>query len=200
MERIQIRDLVKHRNALHRELEGVISGIKNEGTEKNLQRMKEIQAELREIEKVFRENSTFNAKEFTKFMARFFTLTEDDVYTRTVKKANNPKGPLGKHNYYFVYSKDSQDLMEDITQSDEDLRKLVENTPSSIIIIRGEEVHPFKSNARMKDKFKNHTFLKHAIYELMQLRIDEPELSDLDRYQRVLDKIRKNNATTYGGK
>ena len=167
------------------------------GREIHLQRMKDIRAMLEEGKKLFKEVGVFDAKEFTKFLTKFLTLTEGTVYTRTVKKAENPKGPLGKHEYTVVHMKDSQDIIDSCTRTDEDLAKFLKTPLSSVITVKGDKAYPFTSNTKMQEQYASHHRLKYAIYELMQLRIDYPDMSDKDRYDTVLRNTRQRNATIY---
>ena len=207
MEKKEVVEIVEHRNALLKELDSEMKALEaakgqlhTPGSEIHVQRMKDLRKELRDIELYFRTIGTFDTKEFTKFLTKFFTLTKDDTYTRTVRKAQNPKGPLGSDTYYIVHSRGNQELIDGLTDTDEHLLHFVKvlNLPY-VTTIRGENTYPFKPNATMKGMFGKHYRLKYAIYELMQLRVDHPELSDADRYNTVLANTRKRNETIYNG-
>jgi hypothetical protein len=208
MEKKEVIELVKYRNKMLSELKEEMKALESSengllhspGREVHVKRMQDLRQELRNIELYFRSIGTFDTKEFTKFMTKFFTLTNGEIYTRTIRKPQNPKGPLGGDSYYIVHSKDHQELVDGLTDTDENLRHFIKVLDLPYVTtIRGEKTYPFKSNATMKGEFGKHHRLKYAIYELMQLRVDHPELSDQEHYNTVLENTRRRNETVYSG-
>ena len=63
----------------------------------------------------------------------------------------------------------------------------------NIIVLDEYNTYPFKSNFLMEEQFSNHKRLKTAIYELIDLKIKYPELTDEERLKIVLENtIRRN--------
>ena len=207
MEKIEIIELVKYRNSLLHSLRQELRQLElaeqdllhTPCREIRLQRMKDLKAMIKEIDLTFTETGTFNTDEFTDFLAKFFTLTGEGekvkARIRTGLEYAYPDGHRERINCYVVADPDTLELLRKNIKTDDDIMSYMRSKPTEgVTKIAGNYVYPFKDNARMKNKYGKHYRLKYAIYELMQLRIDHPEMTDQERYQQVLQNTIERNA------
>ena len=193
MEKVEIIELVKYRNFLHQQLNQEIVSLEfaekdllhTPNREIRLQRMKDLRNQIREIEPIFKENGSFKTDEFTDFMAKFLSLTEQS----SVK--SKWKGTDKKATYYVVSTPEELEILKESVKTRADFDKF--SRLKGVTRIKGEVVYPFKSNLKMKDKYRDHYRLKIAIYELMQLKLEHPEMTDEERYSIVLENTVRRN-------
>ena len=193
MEKVEIIELVKYRNFLHQQLNQEIVSLEfaekdllhTPNREIRLQRMKDLRNQIRELEPIFKENGIFKTDEFTDFMAKFLSLTEQS----SVK--SKWKGTDKKSTYYVVSTPEELEVLKESVKTRADFDKF--SRLKGVTRIKGDVVYPFKENGRMKNKYGKHYRLKYAIYELMQLRIDHPEMTDQERYHQVLENTVSRN-------
>ena len=197
----QIIEMVKYRNFLHRALADEIRAynvdeqdlLLNPRRRIRTQRMSDLKKLIREMEPDFRENATFKTDEFTSFMVQFLTLTEGN-FAKTKFRPVSKDGELGDTTYYVISSPETKEALKETIKTDVDLAKFISGkSPEDVTKLRGDYIYPFKKNLRMKDKFARYDRLKIAIYELMQLKMDNPEITDKERYQIVLENTVMRN-------
>ena len=197
----QIIEMVKYRNFLHKALAEEIRAYSVDEQDLLLnprrgirtQRMSDLKKLVKEMEPTFKETGTFRTDEFTSFMAQFFTLTEGN-FVKTKFRPIHKDGNLGNITYYVVSSPETKEVLRETIETDLDLAKFIKgDSPEDVTKFKGDYVYPFKNNLRMKDKFARYDRLKIAIYELMQLKLDYPNITDKERYEIVLrNTIRRN--------
>ena len=157
------------------------------------QRMRDIGEMLKDLEVTFRQTGTFKTNEFVEFLTKFFTLTEGGK-ARGLKLDLEPFENEKVPSYYVVGNEETVDFITDIVKTERDVKRFLKpNDYDDVIRIKGEVVYPFKENLTMKDKYGDHYRLKYAIYELMQLKVDHPDITDKERYEIVLaNTVRRN--------
>ena len=179
MKKREIIEMVKYRNFLLNSLREEINAqemdnrslLVNSMSGIRTQRMRDIGEMLKDLEVTFRQTGTFKTNEFVEFLTKFFTLTEGGK-ARGLKLDLEPFENEKVPSYYVVGNEETVDFITDI---------------------KGEVVYPFKENLTMKDKYGDHYRLKYAIYELMQLKVDHPDITDKERYEIVLaNTVRRN--------
>lgn len=199
--KVEIIDLVKYRNFLLKNLKeeardlalAESDPLHTPMREIRQQRIKDLCGLLKEIETTFKKVGVFNTDEFTNFMTQFLTLTEEDK-VRVRFRPEYKDGTKGNPACYVVCGKETSEILKDVIKTNKDLEDFMNSkTTDDITKIRGEVVYPFKKNLRMKDKYRTHYRLKIAIYELMQLKLDNPEMTDEERYRIVLENTVQRN-------
>ncbi len=197
----EIIELVQYRNFLYRCMKRELRNckiaerreLKSVGREIRLNSLREIQDRIYDLEDTFRKNGTFKSEEFADFLTQFLTLTETD----TVKTSFRPTLSTGETKditHYVICSPEIRDILKENVKTDIDLARFWKTkTNEDIIKISGDTVYPFNNNLKMSSQFRRHKRLKIAIYELMQLKIDNPEITDKERYEIVLNNTIKRN-------
>lgn len=195
MEKKEIIELVKYRNFLNNALTEEVKELYlaeqdplfTPTREIRTQRIKDFREMLKEVEDRFIETGTFNADLFTTFMAKFLTITEDERMKAKFKSSD------GK-SLYVICSPFTLGFLRNSIKTNKDLEKFVNgDATEDVTKIKGEVVYPFDKNLNMKEKYASHYRLKYAIYELMQLKVDHPELSEEERYNIVLNNTLRRN-------
>lgn len=201
MKKAEIIELVQYRNFLLHRLEETIKeqqlaeqdNLLTVGTEARIKQMDDLEEKILEIEKTFKEKGMFHAEGFTSFMTQFLTLTEGN-FVRTILRPEYNVDTLGNPTCYVISSKEMREVLKETVKTDQDVVKfLYSKVPEDVTKIVGEVVYPFRRNLRMKHKYAKHPRLKTAIYELMQLRMDNPELSEEECYKIVLENTVRRN-------
>lgn len=205
MENVEIIELVKYRNHLLRELEEELrldeldnnNLLHNPNRERRLIRIKSIKERIDEINTIFKETGTFKSDGFATFLAQFLTLTEGEFVKTTFIPTKDGKD--GEATFYLVSSPETKELLRETIKTKSDLTKFIySNSPEDVTKIKGKYVYPFRKNLRMKPKYAKHYRLKYAIYELMQLKYDHPDMTDEERYTIVLENTLKRNFSRNG--
>ena len=201
MEKVEIIELVKYRNRLYSELKEEIrlqeieeqDLLKTPNREIRLQRMKYLKTKLQNIEKIFRETAIFKTDEFVDFMTKFLTLTEGN-YVKTKFRPVTTSGEEKPVDYYMISYPETRESLKEVIKDQYDLKRfLFGRSPEDVTKFKGPYTYPFKKNSKMKNKYTRHSRLKIAIYELMQLKIDNPNITDEERYNIVLENTVKRN-------
>ena len=197
MEKIDIIEVVKLRNRLQRQLEIENQRIDNNRStpgqlEVSLENVKAIGKELKSMERILKEYGVFDTAMFAHFLADFLTLTEKSSKVTTFRMPKEKDGHIPTR--IVVSDEITHDILRMNIHNKRDVEKYF-STPSTDTIIKfnGKKLYPFKKNLKMKEKFASHPRLKIAIYELMQLRIDHPELFEQELYDIVLDNTVTRN-------
>ena len=187
---ISIIKMVNQRNALLEELRKIKTTLEqNPHQTKNLsKRAREIVSQLDEIEKILKENATFQTNEFADFIRNVFILSEDGYeLTRITRKNSNEK-------YYIISDKATQEFLQEEIRFEKDLDHFLQiSKESQTVVLSGETTYPFKENLKMDSRFSKHKKLRIAIYNLIQLKLDQPDISDEERYKQALNILLRNN-------
>lgn len=180
--------------------------------------LEEINYNLDDIKRFLYTSTCFKSSEFYEFAEKFLVLTEPN-YTITKFKVANPyadetlsekiirniywkKGKRlnsvkGKWCYAISDRSTRKYILKNIFDED-DLDEYKYDKKSDVIIIDEFYTHPFEKYM-MKEEFRKHKKLKTAIYELINLKIKHPELTDEERFEKVLQNtIRRNLNKSYG--
>ena len=169
---------------------------------------------LNNIEEIMIRGSKFKTSEFAKFLEDFLYLTEegtkvtsfkvaDSILEETIsqkikrekawKKGIHVDDVQGRWCYFVSDEATKEFILENIFD-EYDLEDFKDSDASKNVIIMDEyNIYPFNRDFQMKEEFANHKRLKRAIYELINLKIRHPELSDEERFQKVLKNTVKRN-------
>ena len=153
-----------------------------------------IKDELSGLSILVKESSRFKSNEFCLFLENLLKLSYEDLEISRIK-VNDPysceKCNNSKIIYFISNNLTKRVFIEDIS-NDRDLEEFRENNDSTIIIDT-DYIEPFDNNIIMKEEYRKHLVIKNAIYELIDLYIKEPRLSDEERLNKVLEnRIMKN--------
>ena len=166
---------------------------------------------LEEIEEIMVEGSKFKSSDFAEFLEIFLSLTEKDYKMTCIKviddvlseRAYNKIKVTGDRSKldnipgkwcYFISDEETKEFILTNIIDEYDLEDFEESEASNdTIILKDFNIYPFKIDFKMKEDFAKHKRLKTAIYELIDLKIKNPDLSDQERLQIVLNNtIRRN--------
>ena len=194
MNKVNIMHIVEYRDELHQELTRKLQILK--GLDKShpnrpnvVQRIRQINEELAIIERLYQSLANFQSEEFTDFMTKFLLLTEGS-FVRSVFSAKNSKVP----SHYVISSKETKEFLKERIRTNRDLETFFRGeTPEDVTKFEGATVYPFERSLRMQDKFAKHPRLRLAIYEVMQIKADNPEKRDTEVFSMVLDNTLRRN-------
>lgn len=167
--------------------------------------------ELDCIEEIMIKGSKFKSSEFAEFLEKFLSLTEKDYKVTCIKiveeianerlynkiKVTGNRDKLdnmpGKW-CYFICDKETEDFIFNNILDEYDLEDFKESEASNdVLILETFNTYPFNIDFRMKKEFSKHKRLKTAIYELINLKIKQPELTNEERFQIVLQNTVRRN-------
>ena len=174
---------------------------------------------LDNIEEIMIRGAKFKSSDFAVFLENFLDLTEegfkltkfkvadailDETLSQKIKRTKAWKKGIhiddvqGKWCYFISDEATREVILENIFDED-DLEDFKDNEASKNVIILDEyNTYPFNNNFKMKDEFAKHKRLKTAIYELINLKIKHPELTDQERLEKVLQNtVRRNLNRSY---
>ena len=171
------------------------------------------------VEEIMIRGAKFKSSDFAVFLENFLDLTEegfkltkfkvadailDETLSQKIKRTKAWKKGIhiddvqGKWCYFISDEATREVILENIFDED-DLEDFKDNEASKNVIILDEyNTYPFNNNFKMKDEFAKHKRLKTAIYELINLKIKHPELTDQERLEKVLQNtVRRNLNRSY---
>ena len=222
MEITSTREMLNYRNSLFKELRKNKIKLERINTspftnlkEKRIinETLSEIRYNLDQIQEIMFANSKFKSHEFYEFLKQFLSLAEDNYELYVLKIADSyPQETLiekikrerawkkGKRldevpgNWcYFISDIATKEFVEENIFDDYDLEEFMENKPKDTIVIDSFYTQFFNRDLTMKEEFRNHPKLKTAIYELIDLKIKQSELTNEERFQIVLQNTVRRN-------
>mgnify|MGYP007069837043 CR=1 FL=1 len=213
MEKTSIKKIIKYRNELITRLrsEGKqLDYVDEKEQEEIKKRMRFYNRELNRIEEVLYQGSYLRSADFAVFLMKFLNLTEGH-YTLAEFTSNQhyrTEEPMsivrisGKKNGRKYYVVSDEATYEFLTENIDSERKLLQfmgkQKPSNTFFFVKDHVYPFYNDLIMKREYRSHPRLKTAIYELIQLKLDHPDMSDKDRMETVLNNtVRRNLNRSY---
>lgn len=194
MKKPEIIEIVETRNSLQEELETLFEEwekhkndpLEAQNQEVRFSRIKVIRQQLSQIEMIFRDLAIFDTDKFTTFMTQFLTLTEKTYAKTKLNMQGSFKGVYPTR--IIISTPEYKENLENKIHSNKDIEKEFNKpTRDDVIRFNGGKIYPFRKDLKMKNKFAKHQRLKIAIYELMQLRMDHPELTEEESYEIVLN-------------
>ena len=182
----------------------------------NIQSIKD---NLYKIEKAMYDGSHIKSEDFYLFVKDLLQLTNKDLDIIKIRVADSyPNETLfqkikrerswkkgirlddvqGKW-CYFITDSTTLEFIDENIFDEYDLEDFIESEASqNTIIIDTFNLYPFNKDLTMKDEYRKNKKIKNAIYELIDLKIKNPELTDEERFQIVLQNtIRRNLNKTY---
>ena len=171
------------------------------------------------IEEIMIKGAKFKSSDFAVFLENFLDLTEegfkltkfkvadailDETLSQRIKRKKAWKKGIhiddvqGKW-CYFISDEVTKEFIEENIFDEYDLEDFKDSEISKDVIILDEyNTYPFNYDFKMKKEFAKHKRLKTAIYELINLKIKHPELTDQERFEKVLQNtIRRNLNRSY---
>lgn len=199
MKKISIKKIVKQKKELKSELKTILQEygkllMSSENSQTRsilLQRIKDINEQLKKIETLFHKIGKFNTELFTEFMAQFISLNEKECVKCAFYKKRDKDGYVPTR--IVLCSPETKEFLREEIRSEQQLDQLFEKKHPDIIKFNGSVIYPFRNSLNMKDKYSTHPGLEPAIYEIMQLRVDHPNFDEELLYTIVLQNttIRK---------
>ena len=211
----KIKDLIKHRNTIYNELKKELEHLERlerlplhyQEKDNTRVRIRDLEDELDCIRDFLRKTATFKTKEFVDFMTKFLVLTEGDYKSTEITLLEDiptGRGPIyekfSRRNYkdmtrdmsgkkvYFISDDTTSEYLEDNIYTEDDLnRYLILAKTDDVTYFEDGKYHPFNDNFSVKKEIASHPRLKTAIYELIQLRMDNADLTDKERFETVLE-------------
>ena len=173
-------------------------------------------AGLNHIEKIMRNGAEFKTEDFASFLEKFLAITDSDIkitkikvadeileerlyqkirIERMLKKSDRINNVNGRW-CYFVSNEDQQEFILNNIFDDYDLDYHKNGEILNNVLILDEyTTYPFY-NFQIKNEFLRYKRLKTAIYELIDLKLKNPNLTDKERLEIVLENT-KNRKTSY---
>ena len=220
MERLHIKDIIKKRNYLLIKLNKENQKLQNQNPlnikEKNniKKTIEKINKKLDKLEDILYECAEFKTKDFAEFMFHFLLLTEGDfklteLPLANIRAENSPlkilqfkkakKNKQRFHNieedmYYFISDESTKEfILKNLFEESDIKYNLYFEETKDLTILSDEYTYPFEEDLTMNKKFARYPRLKTAIYELIQLKLDNPTLNDYERFRIVLENTIKRN-------
>ena len=177
-------------------------------------RIRDLILEINRIHEYLSLNTNFKTPEFVEFMAKFLNITEGKYVSSKVLmfKTRYSHYPINGGNIFERYSREGRTIIEggkfnyfisdDATatfitkniSNESDLNRLLAlNFLNDIDYFTEDTFYPFNSDFTFDERVKRHNTLSRAILELIQLKIDNPEISDRERYEIVLNKTKETS-------
>lgn len=188
------------------------------------ERINVIKDKLDYIQRIMYAGANFKTEEFVYFLNSFLKLIESNYIVTKIrvadsniyfeeslsdkikrrkawknkKRINTVKGKW----CYFISDEISRETILENIFDDEDL-DVYKNSKvvNDVMIMDSFNTYPFYSNFKMKKGFASNPKIKTAIYELIDLKIKNPELTDEERFNIVLNntkrRIAKKKNNTY---
>ena len=191
---INIKGIAEYRDTIYRELLarlGEVEGgqISQQQRQIDIARIREINKDLKQIEKIYRQYATFQTEAFTDFMAKCLTLTEGG-YVRTKFLSDTTSNTT----HYVVSSKETREFLRDHIRTREDVERFFRaDTPRDVTKFTEQTTYPFDKSLRIKTEYERHPRLKKAIYEVMSIKANHGEISEEKAFDIVLYRILQDN-------
>ena len=201
-----IKTMIQVRNYYLKELGKVLNELE---ITTNNKRKRELKAKknkfnkvLEEIEKIMILGSKFKTEDFAHFLTRFLTLTEENyMLTKLTLTGYYPYTTGGfvdvqktyKKDYCFVSNEEDREYILEIDDIDEADEFINSDLSNQVFVLNERFTYPFRYDFKLKKIYEQHPRLKTAIYELIQLKIDNPNLTDKERFEIVLENTLRRN-------
>ena len=228
MEIKSAKDMIKKRNYLLRKLQTEYIKLdklsKNpfkDTKEKNTiyGNIQTIKDNLYIVEKTIYDGSHIKSNDFYYFITDLLKLTDEDLeiikirvadiypnetLIQKIKREKSWKKGIriddvqGKW-CYFITDSTTKEIIDENIFDEYDLEDFIDsNLSKDTIIIDTFNLYPFNKDLSMKEEYRKHKKIKNAIYELIDLKIKQPELTDEERFQIVLQNtVRRNLNKSY---
>ena len=228
MEIKSAKDMIKKRNYLLRKLQTEYIKLdklsKNpfkDTKEKNTiyGNIQTIKDNLYIVEKTIYDGSHVKSNDFYYFITDLLKLTDEDLeiikirvadiypnetLIQKIKREKSWKKGIriddvqGKW-CYFITDSTTKEIIDENIFDEYDLEDFIDsNLSKDTIIIDTFNLYPFNKDLAMKEEYRKHKKIKNAIYELIDLKIKQPELTDEERFQIILQNtVRRNLNKSY---
>ena len=167
------------------------------------------------IREIMYKGANFKTSEFAKFMTDFLILTKgnfklteltiasdynpDETFFEQLKRKRARKKGIRLPNikgtkHYFISDPATKEFILENIYDEEDLETFLDmGYTKDLTMFDSYQTYLFNSDFTMKRKFARYPRLKTAIYELIQLKMDNPRLTDEERFQMVLNNTVRRN-------
>lgn len=210
MEIKNIKELLAYRNGYTNKLNEKILLLENlkgfkskEAKKKLIIEIEIINNKLSEIESLLKKTTNFKRDEFKDFMTNILCLTEGSYgnYTYTVYRNPEEKIFFKKNKekiYHLICKKDTIEyIKENIYYDYEFINFINDSNLYDVTLFEEEIIYPFNLDLTIRPKYARYPKLKNAIYELIQLKLDNPDITDEERYQIVIANTFKRTQNRY---
>ncbi len=188
---IRCRDILLKKMKIQQDKLKIARNKNSKDQNKYLENIRQINISLRKLENLLMKTAKFKTSEFVDFMSKFLTLTEGDfVSTKIVvedemyDKSESKK----KNTYYMVSDKASSEFVKGHVKNEVGLTYFLDfDANEDVTLFGGKDVYPFNLSLDIKNMFYKYPKLIDAIYELIDLKLDNEQISDKERYEIVLN-------------
>ena len=191
------KDFIKCRDIILKNMKSESLKYKRTNDVKHLDNVQKLQNALNKLEDLISYYSTYDTKDFALFMKNFLTLTEGDfVSTKIVVEDEryDKSEPKKKNTYYMVSDKASSEFVKGHVRNEIELTYFLDfHANEDVTFFDKKFVFPFNRKLRIKSEFSKYPRLEEAIYELIDLKLDNPAISDIKRFHVVLENALRNN-------
>ena len=187
------KDFIKCRDLILKSLKSESIKYKRTNDIKHLDNIRKLQDALGKLEDLISYYSTYDTKDFALFMKNFLILTEGDYELTEVNVKDYNR--YGRNNtYYMISDPATKEYVTNNIDNEADLTYFLDfHAEEDVTFFDTKFVYPFDRKLRMKNDFSKYPRLEQAIYELIDLKLDNPAISDIKRFHVVLENTLRSN-------
>lgn len=196
------KDIVKCRDLLLKKLniqkEKIkIAKIKNsKDQDKYANNIKQIKVSLQKLDSLLMKTAKFKTEEFASFMTKFLVLTEGDFVLNEIEVDDwhydftKPK----KNKYFIISDKASSEHISNNIKNEAELTYFLDfSAGPDVTVLEGDNTYLFTLNLHVKNQFSRYPRLVEAIYDLIDLKLADEEITDQERFDIVLENTVNSN-------
>ena len=167
--------------------------------------------EINNIHNYLLSKTNFEAAGFSDFIVKVLNLTRggynlaeintyESHYISSGQNANSiyeyysrkNRTTQSKKTFFVISNPVVIDYLKQNISLDEELDTFLKlNENSDLICLKDNNIYPFNNDFNLKEQFNKYPELNMAINELIQLKIERPDITDNERYQIALNNISK---------
>jgi len=188
------KDFIKCRDIILKNMKSESLKYKRTNDITHLDNVQKLQDALNKLEDLISYYSTYDTKDFALFMKNFLILTEGN-YELTEVNVHDYDNRYSKNNtYYMISDSATKEYVTNNINNEADLTYFLDfHADEDVTFFDTKFVYPFDRKLRIKSEFSKYPRLEEAIYELIDLKLDNPGISDIKRFHVVLENTLRNN-------
>lgn len=170
-------------------------------------RLKKIRNNVKMCKRLLENYTTFDADIFLPFLRDYLTLKENENYEilldveeldfgMAIATKTYPLNLYGTH-YNIVTTEENYEILEDNQDSwsladIDDIDDYLDNLDNDkYVCLEDEDEYTLLCGMKLDSDFKSYPYLYDVANELVDLKLSNPDMSDEERLESVLDKLRK---------
>ncbi len=155
---------------------------------------KKIMHAYQKLEALNKSYSTYDLGSFGKFMKQFLVLTDGDYKFSQVNVIDYNNDEKLMKRYFIITDEAANEYVKESIDSQAKLERFFEiNKDRNVVVFDEEEVYPFDKTLKVKPEFSKFPGFEDAIYELLDLKLKNPNMEDQDRFNQVLENTVRRN-------